>query len=49
MIGMARISGCGPLKNTKDKDWQSFKALHFWLSDPRSLESIGKANTIKRG
>ena len=25
-----------PFQNAKDKDWQNFKTLQFWLSDSRS-------------
>ena len=49
MIGMAiGCEGWTP-QNAKDMDWQSFKTLHFWLSDPRSHWVHRKANTIKRG
>ena len=35
MFGMARISGCGPLKIQRRKFGKASR-LHFWLSDPRS-------------
>ena len=36
------------LHDNKDKDWQKLKPLHFYLIQDH-IESIGKANTIKRG
>ena len=52
MIGMAWIRKCTP-PNAKDKkDWLELKAqdctFHFLVIQDH-IESIGKANTIKRG
>ena len=38
-----------PFKMLRTWNWQSFKTLHFLLSDPRSHWVHRKANSIKRG
>ena len=47
-IGMARTNVCGPFKMSRTKNGYP-KTLHFLFSDPDHIESLRKANTIKRG
>ena len=49
MIGMARTNGCGPLKILIRTRLASTRLLIFILVIQDHIESIGKANTIKRG
>ena len=48
MIGMARTNGCGPLKILRTR-LASTRLFIFILVIQDHIESIGKANTIKRG
>ena len=52
MIGMAWIRKVDPSKCSGQKDWLKLKAqdsTFFILVIQDHIESIGKANTIKRG
>ena len=53
MIGMAWTKGCGKFsKMLRTKDWLKLKAQDssfYILVIQDHIESIGKANTIKRG